>query len=65
VASRTGATPEERKVGLSRVQRIALEQAVFVPLMFDANVSAVSKKFTGFEPNVMGRPRYERVVAVG
>ena len=64
-ASRTGATPAERKLGLSRVQRIALEQAVFVPLMFDASVIAVAKKFTGFEPNLMARPRYERVAAAG
>ncbi|HWS75540.1 MAG TPA: ABC transporter substrate-binding protein [Quisquiliibacterium sp.] len=64
-ASRVGATQAERKVGLSRVQRIACEQAVFVPLAFDVSITAVGKKFTGFEPNLMGRPRYERVSEVG
>jgi len=64
-ASRAGATPSHRKANLSRVQRIALEQAVFVPLAFDMNVTAMSRKFTGFEPNMMGRPRYERVRQAG
>lgn len=64
-ASRVGATQQERKVGLSRVQRIACEQAVFLPLAFDVNITAVSKGFTGFQPNLMGRPRYERVSAAG
>ena len=63
-SSRGGTTQTQRKAMLSRVQRIALEQAVFVPLMFDVNVTAISKKFEGFEPNLMGRPRYERVAAV-
>lgn len=64
-ASRVGATQQERKVGLSRVQRIACEQAVFLPLAFDVSITAVSKGFTGYEPNLMGRPRYERVGATG
>ena len=57
--SRAGATQEQRKAALSKVQRIACEQAVFLPLVFDASVIAVSKKFTGFQPNIFGRPRYE------
>ncbi|MFO1080030.1 MAG: ABC transporter substrate-binding protein [Reyranellaceae bacterium] len=57
--SRAGATQELRKAALSKVQRIACEQAVFLPLVFDASVIGVSKKFTGFQPNIFGRPRYE------
>lgn len=60
-ASRVGASQDERKLGLSRVQRIACEQAVFVPLAFDVNIAAMNKSLTGFQPNLMGRPRYERV----
>lgn len=59
--SRNGSSNEVRKTGLSKVQRIACEQAVYVPLVFDANVTAMSKKLTGFEPNMLGRPRYESV----
>jgi peptide/nickel transport system permease protein/peptide/nickel transport system substrate-binding protein len=63
--SRSGGTQEQRKAGLSKVQRIACEQAVFVPLMFDVSVIAVSKKFSGFQPNLFGRPRFETVAVAG
>ena len=60
-AARSGTTLAQRKEALSQVQRIAIEQAVFVPLMFDVSVIAVSRRFDGFEPNLMARPKYERV----
>lgn len=59
--SRTGATQAERKERLSRVQRIVVEGAYFVPLLFDANIVAVSNAYSGFQSNLMGRPRFERV----
>ena len=61
--SRAGTTQEMRKEALSKVQRIACEQAVFIPLLFEVSVIGVSKKFTGFQPNLFGRPRYETVAA--
>ena len=64
-ASRSGTTQAERKLALSKVQRIAIEEAVFVPLLFDVSVIAVGKKFTGFEPNLLGRPRFEQMAAIG
>jgi ABC-type transport system substrate-binding protein len=64
-ASRIGATQIERKARLSQVQRIVVEGAYFVPLLFDASIVAVSKGFDGFQPNLMGRPRFERIVRTG
>ncbi|TXL74425.1 peptide ABC transporter [Vineibacter terrae] len=64
-ASRVGATPAARKEALSKVQRIALEQAVFVPLAFDVSIIALSNKYAGFQPNLLGRPRYEEIAAAG
>jgi len=64
-ASRSGTTQEARKTALSTVQRIALEQAVFVPLVFDVNIVALSTRFQGFQPNLMGRPRFEEVGVAG
>jgi peptide/nickel transport system permease protein/peptide/nickel transport system substrate-binding protein len=61
--SRSGTTQEQRKAALSKVQRIACEQALFLPLVFDASVIGVAKKFTGFQPNIFGRPRYETLAA--
>ncbi|MFO1162544.1 MAG: ABC transporter substrate-binding protein [Reyranellaceae bacterium] len=63
--SRSGTTLEQRKAALGKVQRIACEQAVFIPLLLEVSVVGVSKKFTGFQPNLFGRPRYENVAAVG
>lgn len=63
--SRTGSSQTERKAYLSRVQRIVVEGAYIVPLLFDANIVAMSKTFEGFQPNLMGRPRFERVAKVG
>ncbi|MDF2231725.1 ABC transporter substrate-binding protein [Albimonas sp. CAU 1670] len=60
-ASRVGTTQEARKQALSQVQRIALEQAVFVPLLFEVYIVGVSDRFTGWRPNLLGRPRYEHV----
>ena len=59
--SRVGSSQLERKARLSLVQRIVVEGAYFIPLLFDANIVAVSNSFTGFQPNLMGRPRFERV----
>lgn len=59
--SRVGATQELRKAALAKVQRIAAEQAVYIPLAFDPNVVAMNKKVEGFTPNLLGRPRFETV----
>jgi peptide/nickel transport system permease protein/peptide/nickel transport system substrate-binding protein len=64
-ATRTGATPAARKLALSQVQRIALEQAVFVPLAFDVSIIALSNKFQGFQPNLLDLPRFDEVAAAG
>ena len=63
--SRSGTSQEQRKLALGKVQRIACEQAVFIPLLLEVSVIGMSKKFTGFQPNLFGRPRYENVAAVG
>ncbi|MGV2981494.1 ABC transporter substrate-binding protein [Camelimonas sp. ID_303_24] len=60
-ASRVGATQEARQAALAKVQRIAAEHAVYVPLAFDPNVVAMNKRVQGFIPNLLGRPRFENV----
>jgi peptide/nickel transport system substrate-binding protein len=46
---------------LSKVQHIIADSALMVPLVFDAQYAAYSKKVKGYRPNLFGRPRYDNV----
>ncbi len=46
---------------LSKVQHIASDSALMVPLVFDSQYAAYSKKVKGYRPNLFGRPRYDNV----
>ncbi len=46
---------------LAKVQRMAAESALMVPLVFDAQFVVYSKKVKGYQPNLFGRPRYDNV----
>jgi ABC-type transport system substrate-binding protein len=50
-----------RKQVFSRIQRIVMEQALVVPLGFDAEMTAISKRVVGYRPNLIGKPKYEFV----
>jgi ABC-type transport system substrate-binding protein len=50
-----------RKQVFSRIQRIVMEQALVVPLAFDAEMTAVTKRVVGYKPNLIGKPKYEFV----
>ena len=50
-----------RKEIFSRLQRIVMEQALVVPIAFDAEMTAISKKVVGYRPNLIGKPKYEFV----
>lgn len=63
--SRVGADQAARKAALAKVQRIAAEQAVYIPLAFDPNVTAMQQTVKGFVPNLLGRPRFETVSVDG
>jgi peptide/nickel transport system substrate-binding protein len=46
---------------LSRVQHMASDSALMVPLVFDSQYAVYAKKVKGYEPNLFGRPRYDNV----
>lgn len=48
-----------RKKTFSRLQRIVMEQALVVPIAFDAEMTAIAKKVTGYRSNLLGKPKYE------
>lgn len=50
-----------RKEIFARLQRIVMEQALVVPIAFDAEMTAVTKKVVGYKSNLIGKPKYEFV----
>ncbi len=59
--SRESEDLEVRKGVLSRVQRIVMEQALVLPIAFEAEMTAVAKKVSGYQSNLLGKPKYEFV----
>ena len=50
-----------RVKALSKVQHIVSDNALMVPLVFDSDYVAYSKKVKGYRSNLVGRPRYDTV----
>ena len=51
----------DRKVALARLQRIVAENALFVPIVVQYDVQAMSEKVQGYRPNLLGKPKFENV----
>jgi len=52
---------EARKAAFAKVQRIACEAALFVPLVFQLELDAVVGKVKGYKTNLLGKPRFDGV----
>jgi peptide/nickel transport system permease protein/peptide/nickel transport system substrate-binding protein len=48
-----------RKQALAKVQRIVAENALMAPLVFDSQFTVMSKKISGYVPNLFGRLRFD------
>ncbi|MFO1159232.1 MAG: ABC transporter substrate-binding protein [Reyranellaceae bacterium] len=60
-ASRASADLGERKKAFSLLQRLVLEQALSLPLLFQFELDAHTTKVKGFGPNLLGKPRFDGV----
>lgn len=60
-ASRASADLGERKKAFSLLQRLVLEQALSMPLLFQFELDAHNTKVKGFSPNLLGKPRFDGV----
>ncbi|MFO1081479.1 MAG: ABC transporter substrate-binding protein [Reyranellaceae bacterium] len=60
-ATRASADIAERKKAFSVLQRLVLEQALSVPLLFQFELDAHANKVKGFRPNLLGKPRFDGV----
>jgi ABC-type transport system substrate-binding protein len=52
---------KQRAAVLAKVAQIVSDQALIVPLAFDAQYNTFTKKVAGFEPNLFGRMRLDTV----
>jgi len=58
VQSREKQSLDERRAIFSRLQRLVMEGAYCVPLAFRFEVDAMGPKIKGYQPNLLGKPRY-------
>jgi ABC-type transport system substrate-binding protein len=50
-----------RKEGLARLAEIVADNALFVPLMFPASAAVYSDDVSGYEPSLLGKPKFTTV----
>jgi peptide/nickel transport system permease protein/peptide/nickel transport system substrate-binding protein len=59
--SRASADLDARKKAFSVLQKQVLERALSVPLLFQFELDAHNAKVKGFQPNLLGKPRFNGV----
>jgi len=59
--SREKSSIEERKISLSKIQRILVEGAFSAPLAFQFEIAATGARVKGFRPNLLGKPKFNDV----
>jgi peptide/nickel transport system permease protein/peptide/nickel transport system substrate-binding protein len=59
--TRSTAAPLQRKVALDHAQQIVHDEALVVPLNFESQIIAHSKRVQGFVPNLLGKQRFDDV----
>ena len=64
-ASRATADQAARARAFADVQKIVLDQALFVPLAFQSQIVAHTAKVQGYRPTLLGKPRFDDVYLVG
>ena len=52
---------DERKKAFAKVQRLVMENALVCPLAFQFELDAHAAKVKGYQPNLLGKPKYEGI----
>jgi peptide/nickel transport system permease protein/peptide/nickel transport system substrate-binding protein len=52
---------DERRKAVQKVLRMVNEAALYVPLILQPEIDAMTTKVKGFKPNILGKPRFENV----
>ena len=50
-----------RKAAFAKLQRLVLDQALMLPMMFEAEIVAFGKKVHGYEPTLLGKPKLQSI----
>jgi ABC-type transport system substrate-binding protein len=64
LATRESADIPARKAAFARLQRLVTENALVVPLLFQLEMDAHTTKVKGYQPNLLGKPKFENVYLV-
>lgn len=59
--AQSGTSMEARKAAFVKVQRLALDNALFCPLMFDVQMVVHSNRVKGYRPNLIGKPKLDEI----
>jgi len=51
----------ERKKALAKLQRIVAEHALLVPIVVQYDVQAMTEQVHGYQPNLLGKPKFDGV----
>ena len=63
--SNTYTEPEGRAESLKEAGRLDREFATFVPLVFEDSIVAYSNTVQGYQPNLLGKPKFTNVIEAG
>lgn len=61
LATRASADIAGRKAAFAILERLVTENALVVPLLFQFEMDAHTKKVRGYQPNLLGKPKFELV----
>lgn len=61
LAARSASDMDERRKAVQKVLRMVNEAALYVPLILQPELDAMTSKVKGFKPNLLGKPRFEHV----
>jgi peptide/nickel transport system permease protein/peptide/nickel transport system substrate-binding protein len=59
--SRESEDLKERAEVFAKIQRFTMENALSAPLAFQYELDALGAKVKGYEPNLLGKPKYENI----
>ena len=65
LASRSSDDLEERKTALAQVQRLVMENALVAPLAFRQSIVASNDRVSGYQNNLLGKPKFNGVSLKG
>jgi ABC-type transport system substrate-binding protein len=52
---------DQRREAFARVQKLVVENALFLPLLFDPEIDVHAPRVKDYRPNLLGKPKFEEV----